>query len=355
MRTEVDPDLLPLTVLELYRIKQGELVSAMVHLGNRLGLWTALGDAEPCTSRQLAGAAGLRERWVREWLEGMAAADLLQHDEGRFALTPEARVALTDSGHWAYMPGVFGPPMTHGEIDGTAEAFRTGIGMSWESHGEHACHMQAAMTAARHEAFLMPVVLAAFDGAAASLRSGGTIVDAGCGAGTAARLLAQSFPAASVTGLDPSKRAIAAARAAARDAGLANLSFAEGTFDDLDRFGPVDLLVTLDVLHDLPRPQEAIAAARRSLDDDGWWLVADIKGRGDLESNRRIPVLPYMYAMSVFYCMSSSLSEPGGAGLGTLGMHPARLEQMVRQAGFTRFVRHEFDADPTNWYYEIRP
>ena len=83
--------------------------------------------------------------------------------------------------------------------------------------------------------------------------------------------------------------------------------------------------------------------------------MADIKGRGDLESNRKIPVLPYMYAMSVFYCMSSSLSEPEGAGLGTLGMYPDRLEEMVRSAGFTRFTRHEVELDPTNWYYEIRP
>ena len=98
-----------------------------------------------------------------------------------------------------------------------------------------------------------------------------------------------------------------------------------------------------------------VAAAIRNLAGDGWWLVADIKGRGDLESNRKIPVLPYMYAMSVFYCMSSSLSEPEGAGLGTLGMHPHRLEEMVSSAGFTRFTRHEVELDPTNWYYEIRP
>ena len=356
MRTELDPDLLPLTILELFRIKQGEMVAAMMHLGTRLGLWQALRESEPCTSDELAGATGLRERWVREWLHGMAATELVQHDDGRFALTPEARVALTDSDHWSYMPGVFGPPMTHREIERTAAAFRTGVGMTWAEHGDHACHMQCAMSAARQESFLVPVVLAAFEGATDRLRSrGGLIVDVGCGAGVAARLLASSFPEAAVVGIDPSERAIATARADARAAGLENLAYERGTFDDLDRFGPVDLLLTLDVLHDLPRPQDAIAAAIRNLAGDGWWLVADIKGRGDLESNRKIPVLPYMYAMSVFYCMSSSLSEPEGAGLGTLGMYPDRLEEMVTSAGFTRFTRHEVELDPTNWYYEIRP
>lgn len=354
MRTEVDEELLSLTVLELFRIKQGEMVSALMHLGTRLGLWRALRDAEPCTSTELAEATGLQERWVREWLHGIAATELVQHESGRFALTPEAATALADEHHWSYMPDVFGPPMTHHEIDRTAEAFRTGIGMTWADHGEHTCHMQAAMTASRQQQFLVPVVLAGFDGAVDRLAEGGTIVDVGCGAGVAARILASSFPKASVVGIDPSPSAIAAARDDPQTAAMDNLSFHAGTFEGVDRFGPVDLLVTLDVLHDLPQPSRAMKAAYRSLAVDGWWLVADIRSRGDLESNRKIPVLPYMYAMSVFYCMSSSLSEPGGAGLGTLGLHPERLEEMARQAGFTRFAKHEAQLDPSNWYYEIR-
>ncbi len=356
MRTELDPERLPLTLLELFRIKQGEMVSAMMHLGTRLGLWEALRESEPCTSAELSYSTGLQERWLREWLHGMVSTDLVQHDDGRFALTPEARVALTDRDHWSYMPGVFGPPMTHREIERTLEAFQSGLGMTWAEHGDHACHMQCAMSAARQESFLVPEVLAAFDGATDRLRSGDArIVDVGCGSGVAACVLASSFPAATVVGIDPSSRALAVARSSSAEAGLDNLSFEQGTFDDLDRFGPADLLVTLDVLHDLPRPQEAIAAARRNVADDGWWLVADIKGRGDLEANRKIPLLPYMYAMSVFYCMSSALSEPGGEGLGTLGLHPQKLEEMARSGGFTRFVRHEVELDKTNWYYEIRP
>ncbi len=355
IRTEFDPDRLPSTLLNLFRIKQGEMLSALMHLGTRLNLWDALTKIEPCSSEQLAQQAGLQERWVREWLHGMAAADIVQHEQGRFALTPEARVALTDSDHWSFMAGVYGPPMTHREIERTAEAFRSGLGMTWDEHGDHACHMQCAMSAARQESFLVSEVLASFDGAVERLnRDPARIVDMGCGAGVASRLLAASFPKAQVVGIDPSEHALSEARTRAQTAGLENLSFEQGTFDDLDSFGPVELLVTLDVLHDLPRPSEAIAAARRNLADDGWWLVADLKGRGDLEANRKIPLLPYMYAMSVFYCLSSGLSEPEGEGLGTLGLHPAKLEEMAKHSGFTRFTRHEVELDPTNWYYEIQ-
>jgi hypothetical protein len=53
-------------------------------------------------------------------------------------------------------------------------------------------------------------------------------------------------------------------------------------------------------------------------------------------------------------CISSALPEPDGAGLGTIGLPPRALEQLARDAGFTRFRMHDFE-DPANLYYEIRP
>ncbi len=355
MRTEVDPELLPTTLLQLYRIKEGELLSALVHLGTRLDLWSALDAHGPCTSHALADATGLRERWVREWLHGVSAANLVQHDEGHFAVQPEVAQVLANESHPSYMAGVFGPPLTHAEIERTEEAFRSGVGMTWDDHGDHACHMQAAMGAAGQEAYLVPEIVAALDGALDRLHRGGRVVDVGCGAGVAACTLAAAFPGCEVIGIDPSRRAIEAARHRATDAGLVNVTFQEGTFEALRALTPVDFLLTLDVLHDLPQPAAAIARARACLADDGYWLVADIRGRGDLEANRRIPVLPFMYAMSVFYCLSSSLSEPGGAGLGTLGLHRTVLEELTTAAGFAPVTVHDFDFDPTNRYYELRP
>jgi hypothetical protein len=60
-----------------------------------------------------------------------------------------------------------------------------------------------------------------------------------------------------------------------------------------------------------------------------------------------------MYGFSIASCMSSALSEPGGAGLGTLGLHPELLAQLCAEAGFGRFTRHDFD-EPANLYYEVR-
>ncbi len=341
-------------ILDLYRIKQGELLSAVIHVGTRLGLWRALADAPGVDAAELARATGLHERWVREWLCAVAAADLVDHDGGRFSLAPELTSILVDETHPAHMAGVFGLPLTHGEVERTVEAFRTGVGMTWDEHGEHTCHIQTAMGAGLQQTLFVPVVLGAVDGLVDRLRAGATVVDVGCGAGVVACAVARSFPASRVTGLDPSAHAIETARRRGTEAGLDNVDFRLGTFEDLGELAP-EVVLTIDVLHDLPRPLDAMRCVRRHLAPDGIWLVADIRSRGGLEDNRAIPLAPLMYAMSVFYCLSSAMSEPDGAGLGTLGLDTATFRSLAHEAGFSLVQVHEHDVDPTNRYFEVRP
>lgn len=354
MRTELDLELLGQTVQDLYRFKQGEVMSAVIHLGVRLDLFHALAANDGVTSDELAVTTGLHERWVREWLHAVAAADLAEHDDGRFNLTPEAKATLCTPDHPAGVAGVFGPPITHREIDRTAEAFETGIGMTWDEHGAHTCHFQAAMGAGGQKTWLVPVILDSIEGMTERLTAGATVVDIGCGSGVAAAVIATAYPNSTVIGIDPSAHAIDAASERAAAAGLDNLTFRSGAFDDLAEMEGVDLLLTLDVIHDLPRPGDAVRAARSCLADDGVWFVADIKTRGGLEDNRAIPVLPLMYGMSILYCMSSAMSEPGGAGLGTLGLTEGVFGELTAAAGFETLDTREFDVDPLNRYYEIR-
>ena len=82
--------------------------------------------------------------------------------------------------------------------------------------------------------------------------------------------------------------------------------------------------------------------------------IKDIRSASSWDGNSRNPMLAMMYATSVATCMSCALSEPGGAGLGTLGFDPGLAERVCREAGFTRFEVHDFD-DPANLYYEGRP
>jgi len=54
----------------------------------------------------------------------------------------------------------------------------------------------------------------------------------------------------------------------------------------------------------------------------------------------------------VFHCMTQSLAR-GGPGLGTC-LGPAATEQLVRQAGYSRFQRLDIKS-LTNLFYSAQP
>jgi hypothetical protein len=105
----------------------------------------------------------------------------------------------------------------------------------------------------------------------------------------------------------------------------------------------------------MTHPQEMMATIREGIAPDGTWLLVDIKARETfIENAAKNPMASMMYGVSVMSCMSSALSEPGGAGLGTLGLPESRARTMAETAGFTRFRKLSVDH-PVNAFYEIRP
>ena len=368
---EADPELLPLAAYSVFQLKQGEMLSLMMRLGTRLGLFAALADGTPQNSTDLAALTGLHERWVREWLYAVAAGNVLTHEAAgeddsepepgaeRFFLSPEMSVVLAQPDNASYAGGMFDAPVDLATTDRLAEAFRTGVGFSWGDHGHATMQMQASMSGGKQRHHLVPVILASVDGLTERLEAGITMYDVGCGSGVAACTIGAAFPNTTIVGIDPDGNAIGDATARAEAGGLTNVSFLQGTFDDLP-VGGADFVLTLDVLHDIPRPGAAAAkvrAALRSSDEDwdGVWYVADIRSSERFVENRRNPMLGLFYAMSVAYCMNSAMSEPDGAGLGTMGLHPERLRGIVEGAGFTKLEWREFEEDISNRYFEIRP
>lgn len=353
--SQVDPDRLRRFALSVWQFKQGEVVSLMIHLGDRLGLYRAMAGAGPLSATDLADRTGLDERWLLEWLRGQAAASLVETTDGStFELGPEASCVLADErGSLFFAAGAFqGCAATPEVVDRLADAFRTGIGLSYDDLGPSAAHNVERMLAPWVRLALVREIIPALPGVVDRLERGGRAVDVGCGAGTALVALAERFPASSFDGYDPSEHAIARARSNA--AAVNNVTLYAAPAAELPSEPTYDFVLTLDCLHDMPDPEGAIRAIRTAIRDDGVWLIKDIRAKADWKDNLRNPLLAMMYGTSVATCLSSALSEPGGAGLGTLGLTTELAEQMVRDAGFRTFAVHDFD-DPANLYYEVRP
>ena len=138
----INPDALKMFSFVVFSKLEGAVTAGMIHLGDRLGLYTTLAQRpEGETTASLAARAGLHERWVREWMHNQVAANIvscvdLAAEEPLFFLTPEAVAVLATPHHPAYGMGMFHRlPQTMGSLNQMPESFRTGIGHDYDSHG----------------------------------------------------------------------------------------------------------------------------------------------------------------------------------------------------------------------------
>ncbi|HEY5663089.1 MAG TPA: class I SAM-dependent methyltransferase [Ilumatobacter sp.] len=354
-------DRLRMFTFQVFSKLEGAVTAGMIHLGDRLGLYRALAVAEhPLTSDELAERVGLHERWVREWLANQAAAGLVEHDtdghRDRFSLSGEGRAVLASPDHPAFGMGMFHRlPATMGALALMPGAFESGVGHDYDSHGPEGAEGIERSFEPWNRANLLRKVLPAMDGVVDRLTAGAAVADVGCGAGGAVLLMAAAFPDSTFVGYDISRYALDRANEKLAASGLRNARFVDPRTEPLPADGTLDLVTTFDCIHDMAHPQPVIEAIRGALRDDGHWLLVDIRAAetlaGNIENN---PMASLLYGVSVLSCMSSALSEPGGAGLGTLGLPASKAEEMARQAGFGRFATLPVEH-PMNAFYEVRP
>src|SRR6266498_3731187 len=294
---------------------EGTMTMALCFLGDQLGLYRALAKTGAITSVGLAAHTGLHERWLREWLQQQACAGLVAYEgNGRFYLKPEAIEVLANEESLFFAGGGLRTVMALARnAPNLKSCFQTGLGLPYDSLG--------------------------FD----------------CAIGSATMVMAQAFPQAEFHGYDTSQHALAEARQRTVNAGLTNLFWHNPVTEPLPDDGRFDFITTFDVVHDTTDPRGLIAAVYKALKPEGTWFITDIAAKSSFEENLNDhPVAGVFYAFSVLLCMSSGLSEPGGAGLGTVGFHEEIARQMTREAGFTHFRRLDIE-DIFDNRYEVRP
>jgi 2-polyprenyl-3-methyl-5-hydroxy-6-metoxy-1,4-benzoquinol methylase len=355
---EADADKLKLYSFQLFSKLDGAVTAGMVHLGDQLGLYVAMKRAgAPLTTTELADLLGLQERWVREWAYNQAAAKMIEvDDQQRFSLSPEAEAVLATPEHPAFGMGMFHRlPETMQSLQRARESFVTGIGSDYDSHGPGGAVGIERSFEPWNNAYLLPVVLPALDGVVARLTAGADAIDVGCGAGSAVLTMAAAFPRSNFVGYDISRFALDRADAKLEDAGLTNARFCNPRDSPMPDDHSAALVTTFDCIHDMTHPQQMMNSIRAALADDGTWLLVDIKALDTFEQNvRKNPMAALMYGISVLTCMASALSEPGGAGLGTLGLSAGKAQEMAGRAGFSRFRKLDIDHS-VNAFYEVRP
>lgn len=320
----------------------------MISLGHRTGLFDTMAELPNSTSEAIAAAAGLNERYVREWLGAMVTGRVVEFDPatGLYRLPAEHAAFLTRAAadNVAVLHQYFA--VLGGVEDGIAECFRQGGGLPYEAYSRFHDVMaedsgQSALAAL--ESHLIPLV----PGLRERLESGIDVVDIGCGQGRVITRLAELFPRSRFTGYDLCREAVEAATAASD--GLDNIRFAQKDAAAIDEIQAYDLICTFDAVHDQADPARVLSNIHRALRQDGTYLMQDIGLSSDLEKNIDHPIGTLIYTISCMHCMSVSLCQCG-AGLGAAwGVELA--QRMLKEAGFSSIEIKTLAHDFQNVYF----
>ncbi|HEX6255579.1 MAG TPA: class I SAM-dependent methyltransferase [Euzebyales bacterium] len=309
-----------------------EIMSA--YIGDRLGWYRALAEAS-ATPDELAQRTGTHVRYTREWLEQQAVVgwvDVTEEEGGRrYQLSPAAAEVLTDEHSLLYLAPLARMLGVFVQMPELLDAYRSGGGVSWQQFGADARESQADMNRPwfEHE---LPGALAGTRRVDRVLRRpGAKIADIGFGGGWSSIAIARAYPDATVHGFDIDEASVEMARRNAFEAGVADrVTFTHADAGTID--GSYDAVFFFECVHDMPRPVEVLAAARRMVRPDGVVVVMD-EAVGDEFTAPGDDVERLMYGLSLMICLPDGMAHQPSAGTGTV-FRPRTLRRYAQEAGF---------------------
>ncbi len=337
-------------LLEIYN--HGAL-SLMISIGHRTGLFDTMQSMKAASSEEIAGASGLNERYVREWLNTMTVGGIIEIDEKSecYSLPAEHAAFLTRSNPADNM-AVFAqyiPELAQVE-DNIIDCFKNGGGVKYEEY--HRFHEVMAEDSGQSVlSSLIQSILPLVPGIIQKLEQGIDVLDVGCGSGKALNLMAETFPNSSFTGYDLCAEPIEVANREAMEKGLTNISFEQFDLTHAKAARSFDFITAFDAIHDQAHPDKVLRFIHDSLSTHGTFLMQDIDASENVRNNMEHPLGPLLYTVSTMHCMTVSLAQ-GGMGLGTM-WGTEKAQRMLKEAGFRKVIENRLEHDPQNCYFVV--
>jgi 2-polyprenyl-3-methyl-5-hydroxy-6-metoxy-1,4-benzoquinol methylase len=316
------------------------LAVALAYAGDRLGIFRTMADGTPRTSAQLAQAAGLNERYIREWAATMAASGYLDYNsaDATFRLNPEQAMVLAREDNTYFMGGAFQYAVAcYRQLPKLMESFHGGGGVPFTDFGGDIVEAIERMFHAGYETWVAQQWIPTVPDIHARLMEGGEAAEVGCGAGQCIIPVATAYPKTRFFGYDVDRTSIERARQKAARAGVdGRVIFEQIAAEKVPHADRFDLAMAFNCIHDMAHPRAALAGLCQMIKPDGAVLWSEAHASDRLEENFN-PLGRTMYATSTMHCMTVSLAQ-GGEGLGSaIGENKARA--MALEAGFSRFER----------------
>jgi SAM-dependent methyltransferase len=326
-------------------------LAVMMSVGHRTQLFDTMAGLPPSTAGDIAAAAGLQERYVREWLGAVVTGGIVAYDDerGTYHLPAEHAAFLTHAAQTNNM-ATFAQviPLICSVEDEVVACFKEGGGVPYSAFNRFP-EVMRELSAPTFDTLLVQKILPLQPGLVASLERGIDVLEVGCGSGHAINVMAKAFPRSRFVGYDLIPDQISAARAEAAVWGLANARFDVQDVSTLNERELYDLATAFDTVHDQARPAALLEAVRATLKPGGTFIMWDVSASSHLHGNRDHIFGPLMYAVSCMHCMTVSLAQ-NGDGLGAMWGRE-KASAMLAAAGFTNLHIHHLDEDPVNCCY----
>lgn len=328
------------------------LSSSLAYIGQKLGLYKAMAGDAPVTPAELAQKTSTNERYIREWLINQAAGGYVDYDaaSGRYSLSPEQAVALTDEASPFFVGGGFYvvKAMT-AAVSRIENAFKNGGGVLWGDNDPDLFVGTERFFRPGYAAHLVASWIPALTGVEEKLKAGGKVADIGCGHGSSTIILAQAYPASKFWGFDNHEKSVETARQRAKDAGVSDrVTFQVANASDFPD-QQYDMIAFFDCLHDMGDPVSACKRAVETLADDGSVLIVEPMAGNTVEENFNI--IGRTFAGASTLCCTANSMALGGPALGAVASESA-IRDTVLAGGFTQFRRAS--ETPFNRIFEAR-
>jgi len=315
-----------------------------VYVGDRLGLYRTLAEGGPSRSVDLAAAAGIHERYAREWLEQQAMSGVLAVDderapaqERRYSLPAGHAEVLLDETSLAFLvPLAQSTVACARPLDALLDAFRTGGGVPYADYGADLHEGQGRSTRPLFENLLASEWVPAIPQVHERLRANppARVADVACGLGYSSQAIARGYPNVSVDGIDLDAASVARASELLLDSDIVDrVAFHHRDAADAQFAGRYDLVTIFEALHDMARPADVLRTMRGMLTEGGNVLIGDERTAEEFSLNAGALETLY-YGFSVLHCLPVGMTEGDSAGTGTV-IRPQTVERYAAEAGFT--------------------
>ncbi len=318
----------------IVRTLNSGFVALMISVGHRTGLFDVMAALPPSTSSDIAAAAGLSERYVREWLAAMTTAHIVEHDartQSWFLRIEYAAVLTRGAGIDNLAPVAQLLAQIAAVEDLVVAGFHSGGGVTPEAF-EHLGELTSSEKRHLVDESWVEQVLEFVPGLRSRLVRGATVLDAGCGDGAVLNAMARMFPRSQFRGYDVSDSAVFRGREQAMEAGLTNVEFATGDVATLDEPRAYDLVLALESIHEMGFPRIALRRIVAALKRDGVFVMQEIAASSHVTRNVDHPFAPMLYALSTMHSLPIALGQDGEA-LGRMWGRE-RATQLLSEAGF---------------------